>query len=359
MLPIESIAAIPSVLLRRELNFKVISLIDFVAALIGSFAVLTLALEGFGVWSLVLGSLIKSTVNTLGLLFATGFRTVPLFRFFGLAGIFSFGAKVSGSGIIWYFSQNIDVALVGKLLGGQALGLYSVANNLAFIPVTKVMQLAQQVAFAGYARVQNDREIVNKYLLKSMRLASFIFFPACWGMSAITADLVDVALGPKWHPAIPVLQIVALGVPYRAATLVMLPLVNGIGRPEVTLKNTLTTAAVVPAALLFGVHWGLIGLCIGSVVGLLVAVTINAYRTIVTVGASYGELLAACSPSIVSAAVMYAAVAGAQVLLLAEWRAIDRLIALVSIGVVVYAAMTLALNRPAATRSMQVISGAV
>ena len=359
MLLVEAAAAIPSALLRRDLKFKQISLIDFAATMIGSLTVLALAAAGYGVWSLVFGALIKSVCNSLGLLGVTGFHQLPLFRFSGLTEVFSFGSKVSGAGIIWYFNRNVNSFLIGKILGDHALGLFSVANNLALMPATKVTQLSQQIAFAAYSRIQHDRATVLKYFFESMRLGTFFFFPVCWGMSAVAPELVDVVLGLKWHAAIPVVQIVALGVPYRALLIMTEPLVNGIGKPEVSLKNTLTITAICPGAMIIGVHWGLVGLCVFSLGGLLAAGAINLRRSLAVVDASCVQLFFVCLPSFTAATVMYAAVLAARTSIFGGLAPVWRLIALVILGVLVYGIMTLSFNRQTAMRSLQLLRGTI
>jgi teichuronic acid exporter len=252
---IGAFSAIPSALLQRDLKFKSISLIDFVATLVGAVATLMLAFEGRGVWSLVFGSLVKEAGNAVGLMAVTRFRVAPLLDFTGLRTVLAFGMKISGARIVWYFNSSFDGLLIGKRLGEQALGLYSVANTLAYLPASKVLGLSNQIAFAAYSRLQDDRVRVRQYFLEGASIASFIFFPLCWGMSAVADDFVDVVLGPKWHQAAMVLQIIALGVPYRALGLFMQPLVDGLGQPGIGLKNTLTISLIVPAAAVAGLYF--------------------------------------------------------------------------------------------------------
>ena len=56
--------------------------------------------------------------------------------------------KISGGRIIWCFNSSFDGLLIGKILGNRALGLYSVANTLAYLPASKVLGLSNQIAFA-------------------------------------------------------------------------------------------------------------------------------------------------------------------------------------------------------------------
>jgi O-antigen/teichoic acid export membrane protein len=357
-LVIGAFAAVPSALLQRELKFKSISLIDFGAGLAGAATTLLLAFEGRGVWSLVLGNLTTMICSAGGLVLVTRFRVTPDFNLVGLGRLFSFGMKVSGAGVIWYFNRNIDALLVGKVLGKQDLGYYSVANTLALMPVTKIMALTNQIAFATYSRIQDDRARVRGYFLESASLASLVFFPTTWGMAAVSSDFVEIVLGPRWHEVALVLAIVAFAVPFRALTLLMGPLVDGVGEPGVGLKNTLTTSLIVPAASLAGLHWGLIGLCIGALAGILLAVAIILRRNLCLLGIGYRELWSAIFPPMLAASAMYAAVVAARLLLL-NTLAAYRLPALIVVGASVYGAMTFIFNRRTVLRSLQLIRGTI
>ena len=356
---IGALSAIPSVLLQRDLKFKSIALIEFGATLVGAVATLIFAFEGWGVWSLVFGSMGREACNAAGLLTITRFRVAPLFDFSGLRTILAFGMKISGGRIIWCFNSSFDGLLIGKILGNRALGLYSVANTLAYLPASKVLGLSNQIAFAAYSRLQDDRVRVRQYFLEGACIASFLFFPLCWGMSAVADDFVDMVLGPTWHDAAMVLQIIALGVPYRALALFVQPLVDGLGRPGIGLKNTLTTTLSVPAAAVAGLYWGLIGLCIASLFGVVLTVTINLKRSLSLVDAGYRQLLSAFFPSMLAAAIMYAAVLGAKATLVNGMSPLWRLFTIVLVGALVYGVMTVSFNRQPATHCLQLIRAAI
>ena len=355
---IGALSAVPNALLQRDLKFKTISLIDFAATLVGAVATLMLAIEGGGVWSLVFGSLIKEAGNAVGLIAVTRFRVAPLLDFTGLRTVLAFGMKISGARIVWYFNSSFDGLLIGKILGEGALGLYSVANTLAYLPASKVLGLSNQIAFAAYSRLQDDRVRVRQYFLEGASIASFIFFPLCWGMSAVADYFIDVVLGPTWHEAAMVLQIIALGVPYRALGLFMQPLVDGLGQPGIGLKNTLTISLIVPAAALAGLYWGLIGLCVASVAGVVVAVTINLRRNLALLDAGYGQLLSAFFPSMLAAGIMYAAVLVANAVLAQVMPVLWRLPAVVVFGAFIYGVVTVSFNRQPANRCLELIKAA-
>lgn len=355
LLVLGALAAIPNALLQRDLKFKSISLIELASTVAASLTVLFFAIFGFGVWALVSGSLVRWTLNTILLLLVTRFRMMPTFNFVGLGSVLSFGMKVSAAQIVWYFSNNFDGFLIGRVLGNEALGLYSVAYNLALLPATKIISLSNQIAFAAYARIQHERAKVTRYFQECVALSSMVFFPACWGMSAIADDLVAVVLGPKWQSAAIVLRIVAFGVPYRAFVLLMTPLVTGIGRPGVNLRNTTTTAIVVPTGMIAGIYWGLTGLCIGALIAAVIAASINLNRNLRLVEMSYSQFIELLRPSMLAAAWMYAAVLIAQSGPFAGISPLVRLPLETGLGVIIYGMLILVLNRPAAMRSLRLI----
>jgi O-antigen/teichoic acid export membrane protein len=291
----------------------------------------------------------------------TKFYVSPIFAFSGLKDLLSFGLKLSVAQIIWYVNSNLDRLLVIKGLGEHALGLYSVANTLALLPATKIMNLSNEIAFAAYSRIQQDRALAGKYYLESVRFASFVFFPVCWGMSAVADELINVVLGTQWHAAVPVLQIVALGVPYRALFLLTEPVVAGLGEPQLSIKSTLTTTVLVGAFMAIGLRWGLIGLCIASVMGGILAVSINLRRNLAILDLGYADLMSVCLPSMLAAAAMYGVVFGCHTMAFAlnGLSPLLRLCAMIALGVLVYTAMTAAFNRRTAIRSFEVVRGSI
>jgi O-antigen/teichoic acid export membrane protein len=132
---ISALSAVPSAMLQRDIRFKRISVAEFSATIVSGLATLTLAILGFGVWSLVIGNLVRVTTMTIGILIAGQFWMSPVLRLDGLGRLFSFGAKITVQKVLWYANTHLDLALVGKLLGNHALGLYSVVFHLANLPM--------------------------------------------------------------------------------------------------------------------------------------------------------------------------------------------------------------------------------
>ncbi len=321
----------------------------------GSVVTLALALSGHGVWSLVFGNLAMATTKSVGVLVVTRFAVVPTFHFHGLGRFFSFGAKISGQKILWYVRSQIDVILVGKLLGNEALGVYSVALNLARLPITKVAALVNQVAFPSYSRLQNEPERAAGYFFTSVKLGAFITFPLFWGMSSVAPEIVDVLLGDQWREATIVMQLLTIVMPLQFLSLLLFPLIDGLGHPGVSLRNITTSFVILTISLVAGIYWGLTGLCIGFVLGTGLSFIINFHRSMPLIDSDMSSLSRAVAPSLVSAAVMYVIVVAAKTFLLAEVDGAVRLIALILVGAAAFGAMTLTVNRRVVHDSVAIV----
>lgn len=351
---IGSFASVPAALLRREINFKKLSAVEFVSMLASSFTTLGLALNGAGVWSLVFGTIAHSAVKCIGNILVTRFRMIPTFRFTGMGSMFSFGSKITAQSVLWYFCRNFDVILIGRFLGHEALGIYNVALDLARLPMTKVAAIVQQVAFSAYSRIQDNIEQVRRYFLATVEIACMVMFPLLWGLSSVSPEFVPVVLGETWLAATPVLRIVCLIVPFQFISLLLYPLLDGLGHPGVSLRNLVTACFIVPVVLFTGVQWGLVGVSVAFVIGTLIVQAINYRRSLPVLDCRFGQLAMAMLPSIYCVVTMYCAVTIAREFLV-HLPDVWRLPLLIVVGAATYTGMTLLTNRKAVSKSMSLL----
>jgi teichuronic acid exporter len=342
---IGGVSAVPNALLERDLQFRGVSLVEFSSMILGSGTSLVLALQGFGVWSLVIANITTTTANTVGILVVSRFCLLPIFRLEGLRSILVFGANITGQKVLWYVYSSADVVLVGKLLGQQALGVYSVALQLATLPVSKIFGIVNRVAFPAYARIQDDNRQATDYFITSVRLSWLFFCPVLWGMSSVSHEFVQIFMGPNWEDAGIVLALVPLIVPFRVISFLITPLTDGLGRPDIGLRNQATFTLLIPVGILIGTFWGLIGVCVGLTIASILALVINFRRTLGLLDLNTKTLFSAVLPTAIAGGAMYAAVWLVKTTVFHDAGAPWRLCAAILTGIVVYSAMTLLINR--------------
>ncbi|MBW2314404.1 MAG: lipopolysaccharide biosynthesis protein [Deltaproteobacteria bacterium] len=345
-----SIAILPAALRWREIDFRSVSLVALAQAVSASLIILTLALRGFGVWALVWGQVGGTVVHTVGILWVTRFRLRPSFRVGGLGAEARFGAPVTARSLVAFFDRQIDTILIGKLLGSVPLGAYSVAGSVSKQPTRVLLQPIQRVATPTFARIQDDPEQIRSYYLRSVEAVVFVFIPLIWGLGVVADDLVTFVMGDRWLAAIPLLQILCIAIPLQAPMRILSSTLDGLGRPEIALRQALTVAVCMPIGIVVGASYGIAGAAVGWTIARLIAMAINLRRALPIVGVGFGSVARLVAPTLAMGAVMGVAVLAAKAgpfAGLAPWL---RLPASIAWGAVVFGAGTAIVNRPLLVR---------
>ncbi len=266
---IGGIGAVPTALATRDMAFKHLSVIGLVATIVGSALSLIIAVMDGGVWALVSASLASALCQTIGIFVVTRFWMRPSLATRGMGSLFSFGAWTSGGRLAWYFAESADELIIGKAFGSALLGSYNVAKNLASLPMFRVMDIVNQVTFPAYSRLEGDQVKALSYFLKSVWLGMLLFCPICWGFAAVSPLFTTVIMGEQWQDATFALHLLALSIPLQALSSLLTPVVQALGRPDLTFRNSLARLVLYPLAAVLAIPYG-----IDAVVAALVAVRI-------------------------------------------------------------------------------------
>jgi teichuronic acid exporter len=349
-LPILIFAVIPNALMVRAMRFKWMSIVQASSTIAASLTTLTMAYNGFGVWSLIAGQFAATLTNTIGFLLGQPYLKWPLFSLQKIGGLVSYSSHVFGADLLYYFYTRADVVVVGKLLDATALGFYTVAYNLATLPMNKISGVLSSVGFPAYARIKhNILEVKSKFLF-TVEANSLIFFPVLWGISVVADDLVMVLLGSKWLSATVVLQLVTLIIPLQMTGPLARPALLGIGRADLFMSTIVTNAICVPIALAIGSFWGLGGVSAGWIMGFSLAYCINLSRFLPVLHITFAEFGKAVGPAILMSSGMYVIVISVKFTFLSDIDLFHRLFLSVLIGVLVYGSLLVTLSRSAFMR---------
>ncbi len=191
--------------LQRELALKQMSMLDMFANVLGGATTILLAWSGFGVWSLLSAYLLVETMRAIGFCILAPHRHWPVWPSRRQAGLLHSGTYRTLENVLWYVSTQIDIFVTGRMLGSDALGIYSLARSLASLPIDKLAIVAKPIGLPAFARLQDDKAQALTYLAKSIRVLALISFPVFAGLSAIAPDLVaavtGTSLGGRRRPA--------------------------------------------------------------------------------------------------------------------------------------------------------------
>ena len=351
------IYVLPQSRLMRELDFSRKARVDFASTVTAALVTLACAWFGLGVWALVVGNLTNHGLRAIG--FNWILRGVVLPRWSTRRGrrFLDFGSVVVLDRLLWFLYQNLDITIAGKVLGAQALGLYSVALQLAAIPLDKVLPVITQVALPAVSRIQSEPARVAANMLRALRYGNQLFLPVFWGMALVAPDAIPFLLGDPWLGAVLPFQLVCVILPMKAVGALLPPALFGLGRPGVNVANMLISLVLLGGGFAVGVQRGLEGLAAAWAVVYPVVFLITTTRALPVIGLRWRDLLSAWFPAIVSALVMSAAVLGVQ-WLTSDWPEPIRLVAAIAAGAGAYVLCLIMLDRDAIRDLRSLRSGA-
>ena len=191
-------STVPLAMLRKEMEFKAISGVLVLSVLVQSLLCLSLAIAGYGVWSLAWGFVASSLVQSLGAFILSPWRPKGRYGIRKATGLVRYGLHVTYSRIFWYLYSNVDKVVIGRILGERSLGIYDMAFGLATLPSSQITSLVTNISSPLFAKLQDDMTKMAATMLGLTRSVAYLTYPALIGMLVCSRELVAVFLGEKW-----------------------------------------------------------------------------------------------------------------------------------------------------------------
>lgn len=280
-----SVTAVPGVLLSRLMRFKAMFWIGIITIVVRSAAAIVGAMLGWGMWSLVIGSLI-GTVASVALHFAWA-PYWPRMRFHWplIARTWRTSTGYLGNTALYYLNMNLDLLLIGRQLGAAPLGFYQNARSLTDEIRGRIAMPIQQVLFPAFSALQDDRGRFQQLVLRAGRLMAAIVVPIGFGVSANAQELVLVLYGSQWQPMVPVMAMFGLSAALRAGTAIASSLFNANNRVGLSFRYNMINALLTIGGVLVAMPHGIEAVAIAvALTSLYVLVVFRAALQLVGLG---------------------------------------------------------------------------
>lgn len=255
------------VLWQKELRFNDIAKIDIISKLLSLATAVTFAYYGYGVYALVYGALAGTVSQTIQLVYKglKEHRIALVFQLSEVTEFLNFGMYQMAEKTLNYFNSQIDTLLIGKLLGVEALGIYSVAKQIIMKPIQVINPIVSKVTFPIMAKIQHDTERLKDIYLKTINLLSSINFPIYLFIAITAPQLVVLMFGQQWMEAVLIVQVLSIYGALRSTGNPIGALLLAKGKANWGFYWNLGLFFYVPMMVYIASHWGIIGLSWGLV----------------------------------------------------------------------------------------------
>lgn len=212
--------AIPLALLQRKLRYKAQANMEVGISVVGAVTGILLAVNGYGVWALVLPSLLKSILGTILGCLMSGYLPSLYFELAELRKARNFGLSAFVSNISNFFCNTAAVPIIlGRIWSPAMLGFYSFAHSKHSLAFDFIAGLFTNNLFPILSRISDDRERMRKVFLRLIRLGLFIVLPMYILIILSAPVLFPIIFGDQWNMAVLPFQIMCIFLLVRAFSL--------------------------------------------------------------------------------------------------------------------------------------------
>lgn len=331
-------------LAQKDLRFRARALPEVGFAVLKGAVAIALAILGFGAWSLVWGHLAGLACGTLLRWVIVPWRPSLRLPLDLLRPMLRYGRGIVAVNAIGAVIYQIDLAVVGRVLGTTILGLYQMASKIPETTVLVLLWVVSRVLFPAFSRLHAAGEPLREPYLVATRYVAALAVPAAIGLAILARPLVLVFFGEKWIASAPILSAFALYAGVRSLDHHSGDVLKATGRAELLAGLAIVKAVLVVAAVLAGARMGAVEVA----AGLAIAYAIGTLVTLITVS----RIVPVPLPAIARAFAPSAGAGAAMAVALFLWRqatpALPPSLALVSgiaIGAVVYLAVLRLVDR--------------
>lgn len=262
---------------RRTMNFRRETAFLLSKKLVGFCVTLGLAFGFRTYWALVAGIVAGRAAGVALSYLLEPFR--PRLSLAARADLLSMSGWLFLNNLLYFGTTRLSHFIIGRVNGAQALGLYTIAAELAYLPQSELVAPINRALFPGFSRMQEDVAGLRRGFVTANSIIALLVFPAGVGVASIAAYLVPVVLGPRWIDAVPIMQVLAIAGTVAALTSNTYSAYLALGRARVTtwilvLELTLMAVGMLLLSRWYGVlgvaYAELIAIAIGASVGFLV-----------------------------------------------------------------------------------------
>ncbi len=305
-----------SALLVRKMAFRPLEIREMAGTFVGGALGIAVALLGYGAWAIIAQQLSSAVVSTILVWSYSTWRPKLAFSLESLRVFSGFSGNVLGASLFWQLRGTSDNFLIGKFIGASALGAYALAYNIILVPFNRIAIPLSQVLFPAMAHVQDDRERLRSYWIRSVRVVATIALPSLLGLIIVAPDFVHAVLGDSWSRATPVIRLLAVVGLLQTLQFLNPTVLQAVDRTSRLFAWSAFSYAAALAAFVVGLQWGIVGVAAAFAIAAVIVEPLYAAMTARTVQLPLRDLVGPLRGVVEASAAFAALLVAARMLLI-------------------------------------------
>lgn len=263
-------------ILLKAYCFKLIAIRNIITNAVSLVLAIVLAYLGFGAYSLVYSTLLQILLINVWNLYS-GIKIQPLGFTLDVRGSYSLvkiGIYQTGTQILDFVSNKLDVFIIGKILGMESLGVYDLAKELVLKFINMIRTVISKVALPLLSNNNNDAEKVKVRFLMITKTVASVCIPICITLAVFSYEVVNIMYGNKFIDATPVVSIFAITTIFGSIASFFDMLGIAKGRTDLNFYQTISRVLITTPIIFVSSFWGIIPIAYGQLLAMLISNTL-------------------------------------------------------------------------------------
>lgn len=290
-------------LLRRNLRFTALAVIDMVAVITGLAVGVVMAELNYGYRSLLAMAICSAAVSVCAVWIMMPWRPGRIRFDSSVRPMIGFGGNIIVTRFLHSFIRHLPNLLLGWCWGPATVGIYQRAYTLVMFAVDQIQGTVSSVIMSPLSRLQNHPARLKEFFLTGYRIIVSAILPVVTTCAIFAEEVVFTVLGAKWHEAAPVFRWLALSGIFIGLLHPQGILLLATGRTRQCAKMVLADAVGMLAGYLAGLKFGAAGVAVGFLGAKLVLTVPLTLETFRDTPVSWRDILDVAKAPIFSTAV--------------------------------------------------------
>ncbi|MDR0863514.1 MAG: lipopolysaccharide biosynthesis protein [Candidatus Symbiothrix sp.] len=257
------IGTVPYTVMFKKLMIKQQAIIDITAWIVALSVGIILAVKGFAYWALATQTVIQVSLSAILRFIIAPWKPTFTLNFWPLKSMLPFSVKLFLTNIFTQINTNVFSVIFGKFYSAEQVGFYNQGQKWTWMGNQVIAGMIGYVTQPILVQVNKDKDRQVKVLRKLIRFGAFVSFPLMLGLAFVGKEFILIAIGEKWLPSVPFLQLFCIWGAVGFLSTLYTNLIYANGKSNLYMYGTIITGLlqliVVASMYRFGVFPMVIG----------------------------------------------------------------------------------------------------
>ncbi len=272
-----SINSIQKAYVSRYLLFGSMFKCAFIAILISGISGVVMAYNGYGVWALVIQTILNQVLVTALMFRFVDWRPQLIFSKIRFVKLFDFGWKIFVSNFIIALYEDIRGLLIGKIFQPSVLAYFDRGKQFPSLIMGNINTSIQSVLFPTFSAEQDNLIKVKRMMRSATQVSCFVVFPLLLYLVISAEPLVKVLLTDKWLSTVPFIRIFSIAfilMPLQSSNMIA---IKSLGYSNIILKLEIIKKVIEVIILIISFQYSVYIVALGVLIYNFLSLFINLY----------------------------------------------------------------------------------